>query len=100
MTYDQVNTIHDYVTGCEAVRKYFFCTKNVRKMQAAYELLDYKCFPPREGKYPNKEVTITQDVSAGLNVYLNWHTDKYFDISNACILKQVHRFQLDYDVVV
>ena len=38
MTYDQVNTIHDYVTGCEAVRNDFVCTKNVQKMQAASEL--------------------------------------------------------------
>ena len=74
MTDDKVNTIHDHVNGYEAVRNDFVCITNVRKMQAVSELLDYKCFPPRGGKPPKKEVTLTQAVAVGLSVYLNLHT--------------------------
>ena len=59
-----------------------------------------KKIPSKRGKSPKKEVTMTQAVVVGLNVYQNCHADEGFDISTVCILKQGYRFQLDDYVVV
>ena len=43
---------------------------------------------------------MTQVVDVGLNFYLNCHRDEDFDLSTACILKQVHHCQLDDNLFV
>ena len=43
---------------------------------------------------------MTLAVAVGLNVYLNFHTEEYFDISTACIMKQGQHCQLDYYIVL
>ena len=96
---DALDSIFTYITNCERVRRSIIDSNDIRKMNAALDLIDYKTFPSK-GKVSKDAIFMTGSAAVGWNVCLESHVDCDFGISMACILKPNHHCQNDDAVVV
>jgi len=65
----------------EKLRKAITDTEDIRRHQAAFDLLDYNTFPHMGSKCREFILTMTAAVAAGFNVGLESHTDRDFGSS-------------------